>query len=167
MQGKSYSEEFRRGIAKACLNRGNRSVREIAEDAGISTYSVYQWVRSYSGGDTVSSMKKTSRVRPQDRIPKEKLRAVVEYDALPEDGRGEFLRKEGLTSHHIDEWRTQLEAAFNGVTGRKEAAEDRRKIKELERELRRKDKALAETTALLVLKKKADLIWGNRDEDDE
>ena len=39
--------------------------------------------------------------------------------------------------------------------------QDKRKIKELEKELQRKDRALAETTALLVLKKKADLIWGN------
>ncbi len=38
---------------------------------------------------------------------------------------------------------------------------DKKKIKELERDLQRKDRALAETTALLVLKKKADLIWGS------
>ena len=41
---------------------------------------------------------------------------------------------------------------------------DKKKIKELERDLSRKEKALAETTALLVLKKKADLIWGSGEE---
>ena len=43
--------------------------------------------------------------------------------------------------------------------------QDRRRIKELERELRRKDKALAETAALLVLSKKVAAIF-NRDEDE-
>ena len=41
------------------------------------------------------------------------------------------------------------------------------RIKELERELRRKDKALAETAALLVLKKKVQAIWGDEDDDTE
>ena len=46
---------------------------------------------------------------------------------------------------------------------RAERAADRQKIKELEREIHRKDKALAETATLLILKKKADLIWGTRE----
>ena len=41
-----------------------------------------------------------------------------------------------------------------------------KRIKELERELRRKDKALAETAALLVLKKKAQAIWGDREDEE-
>ena len=44
-------------------------------------------------------------------------------------------------------------------------SELRARNKELERDLNRKDKALAETTALLVLKKKADLIWGTGDKE--
>ena len=67
-----------------------------------------------------------------------------------------------LHAENIAAWRDQIKAALNPgqrtQAERAERAEDRRKIKELERELRRKDKALAETTALLVLKKKADLI---------
>jgi len=45
----------------------------------------------------------------------------------------------------------------------KKAPESKR-IRELERELRRKDAALAETAALLVLKKKAQMIWGDEDD---
>jgi len=39
------------------------------------------------------------------------------------------------------------------------------KNKKLESELRRKDKALAEASALLILKKKANLIWGESEDD--
>jgi len=41
---------------------------------------------------------------------------------------------------------------------------DVKRIRSLEKELRRKDKALAETAALLVLKKKVQEIWGDEDE---
>ena len=44
----------------------------------------------------------------------------------------------------------------------KEAVDsERQRVKELERELRRKEKALAETAALLVLRKKMEAIWGD------
>lgn len=102
--------------------------------------------------------------RPGERSAQEKLRAVIEYEGMPEDKRGEYLRREGLQSEHIEGWKKSMEAGLGGsalsAAERSERAADKKKIQELERELRRKDKALAETTALLVLKKKADLIWG-------
>ena len=48
---------------------------------------------------------------------------------------------------------------------REQSKNDRKKIKELEQDLRRKDKALAETAALIVLRKKAQAIWGAPEED--
>lgn len=94
-------------------------------------------------------MKKSER-RPQERSAAEKLKTVIEFESLPTEKRGEFLRREGLHSDHIDAWKKSMQAGL----------EPARKIKELEREPHRKDKALAETTALLVLKTKANLIWG-------
>jgi transposase len=47
----------------------------------------------------------------------------------------------------------------------KTASEDAKRIKKLERELRRKEKALAEAAALLVLQKKVQAIWGDEDDD--
>ena len=49
----------------------------------------------------------------------------------------------------------------------RETKADRRRIKELERELRRKDKALAETAALLVLSKKLEAIFQQDKDEDE
>jgi hypothetical protein len=102
--------------------------------------------------------------RPWERSAQEKLKAVIEYEGLPEDKRGEYLRREGLQSDHIEGWKKIMESGLGGrqsAADRSERAADKKKIQELEKELRRKDKALAETTALLVLKKKADLIWGD------
>ncbi len=67
---------------------------------------------------------------------------------------------------YLHRWREQIKEALppvNKQVERFERAQDRRKIMELEKDLRRKDKALAETAALLILKKKVDLIWGIRE----
>jgi hypothetical protein len=83
---------------------------------------------------------------------------------LSEEERGAFLRRSGLHSDNLAEWkRTCVDALLSSReerASRVEVAEANRRIKELERELSRKDKALAEASALLILKKKADLIWG-------
>jgi hypothetical protein len=104
--------------------------------------------------------------RPGDRSAQEKLKAVIEYERLDGERQGEYLRRQGLHSDHIAAWKKSMEAGLESGGGanpatRTERAQDKRKIKELEKELLRKDRALAETTALLVLKKKADLIWGS------
>ena len=108
----------------------------------------------------------TSNRQPADRSVQEKLKAVIEFEGLQGDKQGEYLRREGLHSDHIATWKKSMEAGLEGGGGltavnRSEWAADKKKIKELERDLQRKDRALAETTALLVLKKKADLIWGS------
>lgn len=104
--------------------------------------------------------------RPQDWTAEDKLVAVLEYEKLEEEQRGKYLREKGIHSVHIEGWKRQI---LEGLKGSKSSKKDPRdtKIRELERELRRKDKALAETAALLVLKKKAQAIWGDEDDDTE
>ena len=152
------SVEFRAAAVQKYLCRGSRNVQDVARELGVSSWSLYQWSRRYA---TSPGMKNAER-RPQDWSSEEKLKAVVEFEGLPAEKQGEFLRRQGLHSDHIAAWKKSMQAALESAAkpSATERAEDKRKIKELERELHRKDKALAETAALLVLKKKADLIWG-------
>ena len=155
------TEEFRRAAVEKFQSRGSRSVEEVARVLGVSSWSLYQWSKGY-GNDY--RMKKNRR--PGDRSVQEKLKAVIEFEGLAGEKQGEYLRREGLHSDDIAAWKKSMEGGLEGGGGlsaanRTERAQDKQKIKELERELRRKDKALAETAALLVLKKKADLIWGS------
>lgn len=97
--------------------------------------------------------------RPQERSAQEKLKAVIEFEGLSEDKKGEYLRREGLHSEHIEGWKKRMEAGLEGggglsAAGRGERAQDKQRIRKLEKELWRKESALAETAALLVLKKK-------------
>lgn len=134
---------------------------EVARVLGVSSWSLYHWSKDYGSRE---AMKKDRR--PGERSVLEKLKAVIEFEGLDAEKQGEYLRREGLQSEHIAGWKKRMEAGLEGGGGltaavRSEWAADKKKIKELESDLRRKDRALAETTALLVLKKKADLIWGS------
>lgn len=104
--------------------------------------------------------------RPQDWTAEEKLQAVIAAAAIPEAELGEFLRRQGLHQAQLHQWRQQVLARLERPTrsSKKPTAEVLR-VRELERELARKDKALAETAALLVLKKKARAIWGDEADD--
>lgn len=160
-----HSTEFKKSAVQKYLSRGNRSVNEILQEIGIASPTIYQWRDQFAN---VSDMKKSTK--PQARSATEKLKALMEYDALPDEKRGEYLRKNGLHEEHLTEWRQQIEEAFTpkkrSKQERQELAAEKNKVKQLEKEIRRKDKALAEVSALLVLKKKADLIWGTTEEDE-
>ena len=90
--------------------------------------------------------------------------AVLEYERLEEEQRGQYLREKGLHAVHLERWKQSI---IEGLKTPKRNKQDpqTKKIKELEKELRRKDKALAETAALLVLKKKAQAIWGEPEDE--
>jgi hypothetical protein len=100
----------------------------------------------------------------------EKLRVVIEARGLSETDLGALLRREGLHESDLTAWQAAAEAALSPGRRAPPAAEqererrDQRRIHELERELRRKEAALAETAALLVLKKKVQEIWGDEDD---
>ncbi|WP_455289594.1 transposase [Cupriavidus necator] len=83
----------------------------------------------------------------------------------------EYCRRKGIQPEQIRQWRAACEQANAttppkpGLAQRREEETAQKRIRALERELKRKDAALAETAALLVLRKKAEAIWG-RDEED-
>jgi hypothetical protein len=104
--------------------------------------------------------------RPQDWNAQEKLAAVMEAASLSDEELGTFLRSRGLHEAQLQQWRDLMLAGLEPTTVyRGEKAPESKRIRELEKDLRRKDKALAETAALLVLKKKAQAIWGDEDDD--
>jgi len=97
----------------------------------------------------------------------EKLRVLLEASRVGESQLGELLRREGLHAAQLTAWRAEVEAALgDGVTrGKRSASAATKRIKELERELRRKDRALAEAAAILVLKKKVAAPGGGGGDD--
>ena len=90
---------------------------------------------------------------------------VPETATLNEAELAEYCRKKGLYAEQIQAWKracmdANATAAEQQRQNREQSRSDKKRIKKLEGELRKKEKALAETAALLVLRKKADAIWG-------
>ena len=104
--------------------------------------------------------------RPEDWTAEEKLKALLEYDKLDEQHKGKYLREKGLHSVYLQRWQQEFVEAYASKKKKTRGGDPKQtRIKELEKELRRKDKALAETAALLVLKKKAQAIWGDPEDE--
>jgi transposase len=139
----------------------------LSKEVGVSQSQLSRWLR------TARTVVPMSKDRPSDRVVQasgsvrsasEKLRIVMAAAALAPDELGAFLRREGVHEAELEQWRAAVleagQAALDSGVARPSArgAEGKR-IKELERELRRKDKALAETAALLVLQKNSIRTW--------
>lgn len=152
-----YSEAFKRDVVRKMLPPNGRSASAVAAELGLGQPTLSRWLRqARTMGVMNTPTKKWTGA--------EKLRVVVAAGALDDSALGAFLRREGLHEARLKEWRAEAEAALGGGAKRKASAESLR-VKQLERELRRKDKALAEVSAILVLKKKAAAIWGEEDDD--
>jgi transposase len=159
-----YSVDYKRAaVAKMTSPRGP-SATSLSEQLGISQSSLSRWLRervtlAINGED----MKQR---RPEDWTAEEKVAAVLDYEKLSEEQRGTFLREKGLHEATLGRWKVEIIEGMKlkpFAQGKKDPQQKR--IAALERELRRKESALAEAAALLVLKKKADAIWGEeRDE---
>jgi len=137
------TEEFRTAAVEKFHSRGSRSVEEVARVFGVSSWSLYHWSKGYGN---LEAMKKNRR--PAERSVQEKLKAVIEFEGLEGEKQGEYLRREGLHSEHLAGWKKSMEAGLESGGGsltaahRTEWAQDKKKIKELERDLQRKDRAL-------------------------
>jgi transposase-like protein len=95
----------------------------------------------------------------------QKLRIVLKATDLSDEELGAFLRREGVHEAQLKEWTKAATTALSSKPKSKQASPETKRIRALEKELRRKEKALAETAALLALKKKLAEIWGDEDDD--
>ncbi len=156
-----YSAAFKSKMVRRMSGPRAQSANALSEDIGVSQPTLSRWLREASEG-MVSPMSKHEAKRPQDWTPEQKLAVITEAASLSD--LGAFLRRKGLHQAHLDQWReTAISALAGKANGCRKPAKSRRE-RQLEKELRRKEKALAEAAALLVLKKKAQAIWGDGDE---
>ena len=156
----NYSEDFKDTMIQKMTGPGARSATALASEVGVSQSTLSRWLRD-RGRFEPTGGKMDSKKRSKNWTAMEKLQAVVAYDGQEESEQGQYLRSHGLYSVDIERWRDEMLQALNQKPKKGDPKE--RRIRELESELRRKEKALAETAALLVLKKKAQEIWGDHE----
>jgi transposase len=172
-----YSDMFKHSMIIKMTGSDAISAAALSKQVDVAQSTLSKWLRM-AGVNTSDAFpnnvheytkmtKITDSKRPNDWSAEDKLKIVLEASALDDGQLGAFLRTKGLHQTHLDQWRSQM---INGLqndhskkkSGRKKV--DANRIRVLEKELNRKDKALAETAALLVLKKKVREIWGDEDD---
>lgn len=171
-----YSERFKARMVSRLLAGPGMTATALSEEVGVPAWTLSRWRKEAAMVSRVSgdgeqdsppsvAPDRPSR-RPEDWSPEEKLKVVIESAGLSDEELGAFLRSRGLHEAQLNEWRNAARVALGGRAAEPaKASLLRKRIKELEREIARKDKALAETAALLVLKKKLENLWEDEEDD--
>ena len=155
-----YSEEFKASIIAKVLPPNNVPVPQLVRETGIPKDTLYTWRSKHH--------KRLGRTTGQplacgEPSSEEKFAVVIETASLNEVEHSEYCRRKGLYPAQISAWRNSCMQANVSATLKVDQAKlkaQAKHIKQLESELRRKDKALAEAAALLVLQKKVRALWG-------
>ena len=164
----SYSTEYKSAIVNKLLGPKPPSIAELSKKVGIPQPTLYSWLKIAKSSEPLGIPKRVKRVANWTK--KEKLKALLDTANMSEEQLNAFCRKNGLFAAQLEEWTTELtdELEGKGASQQKSA-----KIKALEtelnqlkKELKRKDKALAEASAVLFLKKKAQELWGEPEDEE-
>lgn len=158
-----YSLAFKESQVKKVLSPSDRSIKEVSVEAGISEQTLRNWINKAKEG----TLKNGNTVSGTGRSPREKLNLVIESKVIPEEKKGHWLREKGLHSEHVTQYEQELRDMVenNNHKDKQKIKALEKQNKDLQKELRKKEKALAEMAALYTLKKKAEDLWGE-DEDD-
>jgi len=151
-----FSLAYKKKMVEKLTGKDAISARQLAKETGIAQETLSRWLR---GALNLPLMPTDKRKTGKWTIV-EKAGILVDASKLTGDQLSEFLEREGLTLAELEQWRLALDEE-----GRASVATTKR-IRKLERELARKEKALAEAAALLVLKKKVQALYGEDEDDD-
>jgi transposase-like protein len=164
----SYSEERKQQILNKLLPPSNMTVAEVSRIEGIGLQTLYNWRdKAKQQGRPVPGSKPTS----EHWSAEAKFATVLETASLNEAELSEYCRAKGLYVDQVKAWKADALRGFMSsreqeLEAKRQRQADHKEIKQLKSELRRKEKALAETAALLVLRKKLNALWENDNEDD-
>lgn len=156
-----YSIERKNAVLSQLLPPYNMSVAQVAQKEGIAPGTLYNWRdKAKKLGLPVPGKTTTS----EHWSAEAKLAVVIETGAMNASELGEYGRAKGLFVEQIERWKEDCLAGFQTTKEQeklalKQAKADKDEIKTLKKELRKKDAALAETAALLVLRKKLNALW--------
>ena len=170
---KKFTKSFKIQAVEKALNRPpTMGLREVAESLGVGKSTLHTWTTQVKKHElntrTLRPLMTPEEKRPQDWSLPDRLQAIIESSHLQGDELSVYCRQKGIYLHHLKQWKQQFLQTESGVKTKAEKAEMKElqsEIKQLKKDLTRKEKALAEAAALLILQKKVNQMW-YPDEDD-
>lgn len=167
----NYSEGFKRqAVQKAMQRAPGVTLTGLAEDLGCGYSTLQRWIRTSSQsspGAEMESKTMTAPKSPHALSAAEKLEHVITCAGMDEQTLSAHCRNQGIYPHQLTQWKEEFAQglATTEITSSNATKQLRNENKALKRELRRKEKALAEAAALLVLQKKLNTMWDDNEDD--
>jgi DNA-binding transcriptional MerR regulator len=153
-----FGKKFKERAVARLLPPESADISRVSQELGVSVSTLERW-----RADALSTP-----ARERVWTAAARLQAVITTASMDEAQRSAWCREQGIFLSDLKSWQEAATAALSqpeeGRASPAQTREDRKRIKELEREVRRKDKALSETAALLVLSKKVQAILGDGEE---
>jgi transposase len=159
-----YSAQFRNTVLKKLLPPESRSALSLAKEYNLSVATIYGWKSKMRNGTLeVDDGVQANRSRQLA----EKLSLLLESRSVDEGAMGEWLRGNGLHSQHLSVWEQEVRDAVTNSerVAREELKAAKKKIHEQERELARKEKALAEAAIIIMAQKKISQMFQDPKDD--
>ena len=163
-----YSEDFKNAIINKVLSSGSPSIRSIAKEHDIPIGSVLNWIRHAKTKEPYDQRFEKLMKEDTEFSVEKKFKIIIETSSLSPEELSAYCRNKGLYTQDIEVWKQEMMDNLDSRNKQRLATENRNlkvKLRELETELRCKNQALAETSALLLLKKKARIIWEDLEEE--
>ncbi|MEA3283546.1 MAG: transposase [Synergistota bacterium] len=162
-----YSKEQKEAMKKRMMPPENMSIPKLSKETGITVTTLYNWRKELRASGKAAPCDED---RPDSWSSRDKFLIVHETYTMNEEELARYCREKGLFVEQVISWQNSCEEANDGQSLKvrelmHEVSQVKKDHKKLEQELRRKDKALAEAAALLVLRKKVQAIWGENEDD--
>lgn len=163
-----YSADFKNAIITKILSPDSKSIRSVASENDIPIGTVLNWLSKKNiPMEKYKSKLKTTDEALEDSL-QEKLKIILDVASMSDDEVSAYCRQKGIYPDDIEIWKQEMLSNLDSRNKKlldKENNNLKVKIRELQAELKCKDKALAEASALLILKKKARIIWADQEEE--
>ena len=159
-----YTDGFKARQVQRMAGPEGISALALAREIGVAQPTLSRWRRAASNveGMARDRSKKSAAPRRGRWTPEEKLKILSSASQLGDDKLGAYLRAQGVHEATLRQWSEAATAALAAPSkSRGKKSPEAKRVAELERDLRRKEKALAELAALIVLQKKVQAIWGD------
>lgn len=157
-----HTEAFIEQALVKAFSRGARSITSVADELNLSHHTLRYWMKKKTVSTPATA--KVTEKRPQDWTAEEQFAALQETHGMSAEDVQAWCRARGLFAHHLTSWKAAFCAsAREPASSAREVRSLKDEVAKLKREAARKDKALAEAAALLILQKKFQALWEDED----
>lgn len=156
-----YSPAFKEEVVRKMLTRGDRTIADMAAELNVPYHSVRNWLRSPKMAHL--NRPASGEKRAQEWDAEQRLQALLDTNNLSAEELNAWCRERGVFTHQLQAWRAEFCTAAKPAADATEVRKLKGDLATLQRELNRKEKALSEAAALLVLQKKYQALWEDED----